>query len=248
MLKKMLKEMVIGGLLMSMLVSALLGCASKNKGTAETIETLLQEKYGASFTVSALGNRYNNDSTTAYVYPDAESDLYFAVRLTDDGVLEYDGYPNRTVGRALENQISTAWSQHGIDVTCFATIKPYEPNGQINLTPAEFLETYQGTQINLALLVRSNDNLTPEVVEQVFGELAALFPQVSWGIGLYFVNEEDYTAVSDDIFHDTQTFGTSRIRSMGAEGDIGEVILQITDGQLVQSTTEIQEALQKGVV
>ncbi|MFI3312539.1 MAG: hypothetical protein R3Y62_01500 [Eubacteriales bacterium] len=228
---------------MSTLISALLGCNSGQK-TAKIAQTLLQEKHGETFTVVSYGDRYYKDTTTLHIYPDADPDLYFKALVSDDGELTRDEYPNRAAARQLEDQVKAIWAKEGIEVSCFTFLAYYVPEAKAGLTSYQFAETYDSDHVTVTMTIKNNEAVTAETIERVYNQFPALLPNMPWGTGLCFLNEEDFEATKTPILHDVEIFDISRLGSLGAEGDIFELVLQIQDGKLVQSTEEITTLLQ----
>lgn len=63
---KRIKVVILSGIMAALFLS-LFGCNMIDNNAVDTVADELSNKYGKTFVVSDLGNRFNNDTTTAYV-------------------------------------------------------------------------------------------------------------------------------------------------------------------------------------
>lgn len=225
---------------MASLVATLFGCGSIDRDTATKIETLLQEKYSEAFTVSTLGNRYNNNSTTAYVYPNGDNSLWFTVRLSDEGILEYEDYASRLVGRALETMVTQEFQSVGIDAMCYADFSPFESDVAMGLSPADYVERYTVKNANLSIAIKESNTVCGDSIAQAYSALSQSIPDLLIGNRLCIVDETDYKIIAENVLHSTSYFDSSRLKTYGAEGTINEIILQAFGGSSTQTAQEIE--------
>ena len=244
---EMKNKLIIWGVFMATLMSALLGCEAVDKRATEPILTELSAKYGESFTIYALGDRFNGDTATAYVYMNDDPTLLFTARVNTAGTLLFDDYAYRNVCRKVENMVNAEFSAQGLTSECFADFWTMSNDISLDSTPLDFIGLYTPKSVAIMLIIKSDENVTGENIAQVYYRLYEQLAHIDLNTAVYILSAEDYDRVAESVRLETQAFNAYRLKVHGVVGEIIGIDIQLTDGELSETVAELATKLAKGV-
>ncbi|MDR1156873.1 MAG: hypothetical protein LBK75_00990 [Oscillospiraceae bacterium] len=240
-----MRRIMIVGVLMATLMSALYGCDAVDKKATEPILTALAAKYGQSFTVYALGDRIGRDTATAYVFSDDDPTLLFTARVSREGTLTFENYAYRKLCRKIENITSDIFAQYGFKASCYATLFGTSADDvtQVEIDLQDYLNETKPEAVSLSIAIEEHE-LVIATLEQVYGEIYAELQHTTVGSTLHVLSEADYEAVNQQIQLETQLFDASRLKMFGASGDIREIQLKYDADGLTSTTDDRFETIE----
>ena len=238
---KRIKVVILGGII-AVLFSSLFGCNMIDNNAVNTVEDELSNKYGKTFVVSDLGNRFNNDTTTAYVYASDDPSTRFEVRVNSDGEIVFENYAYRKVCSRVRKIVCDIFSEYDLETVCVAEFSEYNYDISAEASIKEYIEASEADIVKAAIAVKSDEMLTGEILEKIYTDIGNQIPEIPVGFSMYILSEEDYTKVFKEIENRTSYFGIGDIRAYGVT-PITEFYVEINDGQLSETITEINEAL-----
>lgn len=242
-------KFIIAVVIMAALLSTISGCkiiiGPSSTEAIEAIETGLYEKYHKTFTVAAFGNRYNNDTATAYVYADDEPTMRFVARVNNNGELVFEDYLYRCNCRLVENTVNEAFKRYGISTECIAQFSKRN-NDAITASISEYIKESGSTDIAIAILCKSSENISGKNIKAIYEDLSKEI-DIKFGTVLCVATEQDYDMVSEKIRCDIQLFDAGRVELYGTKDEILEIYVIYDSGRISLTEAQIDEKLSNEV-
>ena len=232
---------------MATLISAMFGCDTVDKKATEPIMAQLSAKYGKTFTVYALGDRINNDTATAFVFAENDPTMLFIARSTPNGILVFENYAYRSICRKVETITNAAFTKFGIRSECFADFSDVNNDVSLDISIEDYIKYNSPDSVVVTIIVETSNNLTGENLTSVYNEVYSQLAGIRFGTALFVLTEKDFEGVADSVRFETQVFDAYRLKVSGAEDDIKELNLSITNDGLSLSADAINTALAKEV-
>lgn len=235
-------KVVILGVIIAALFSSLFGCSMTDNSAVDAVTDELSNKYEKTFVVSDLGNRFNYDTTTMYVYAADDPSMRFVVRVNSNGEIVFENYAYRKVCSKVRNIICDIFSEYNLETVCVAEFSKYNYDISAEASIEEYIEASNADIVKAAIAVKSDEILTGEILEKIYMDIGSQISEIPIGFSMYIISEEDYTKVFKDIENRTSYFGIGDIRAYGVT-PVTDFYVEINDGQLSETITEINEEL-----
>jgi hypothetical protein len=246
----MTAKTILGVMAMATLMSALFGCRHMlDRSMADTITAQLSAEYGKSFTVYAIGDRYDRDSARALVYANEDPTLCFTAFLGLRDKKVVDNYKRRRLGRQAENLITAIFAEHGIEVTCYA--EAYAPTKPISAvasadTPlVEYIEAATPEGFSISTAVKST-TIKVSTVEEIYKKIYSELHNTTLATAIYLLDSTDYEIVAPKIKKDVNDFGADRLSQHGAVGQITEIFLYYDGTEITSYSHDLNEEVLHG--
>lgn len=144
-------------------------CSKINNETANDVCTALSEKYGESFTVVKIGDRFNTDSAKLYVHPANNEDILFTARINKDTGKVEDNYIEEKINYQVEEILKDAFSKKGINVASRCMVVTREPISvdNENYTPQSFSKKYCFDHYTIYLVLKNGNYAVSDILDAV---------------------------------------------------------------------------------
>ena len=234
---------IIMGVIMAALISGLVGCNLVNVSETDAIAKSLSDKYNKDFVVTAIGNRYNYDTATAYAYAAEDPSLRFVINADSVGNLEYDSYAYRCVCRKVENIINDAFEKNGLSVENFVVFRIPNYNIPADITIKDYASTMNCDKVVSAVAVKSAHEAMSEKLIKAFEDVDKLLSGFTVTYRLYLLSESDFAKAKDIIRTETTIFDLLRLESYGLGDEISDYSVDVSAGKPDKTAHEIDENL-----
>ncbi|CEE03261.1 hypothetical protein BT1A1_3480 [Caldibacillus thermoamylovorans] len=187
-----------GVILIIMSILGLMGCGN-DKYTAERIEKGLTEKYGGTFEVLALGNRYGtmtNDYVQANVKA-VDSDIVFSAKMSPKGEILVDNYISKTVLSQLEKMLNSNLESEGITAKSMMSGFSKSNTSEVELgTPLnEFISKYKPYLFAGYLVIKESPNNTGAALTNAFQKTFNEIQNIELRANVWIIPEENYDEI-----------------------------------------------------
>ncbi|WP_269919475.1 hypothetical protein, partial [Caldifermentibacillus hisashii] len=185
-------------ILIIMSILGLMGCGN-DKYTAERIEKALTEKYGGTFKVLALGNRYGT-LTNDYVQADVkavDSDVVFSAKMSPKGEILVDNYISKTVLSQLEKMLNSNLESEGITAKSMMSGFSKSNTSEVELgTPLnEFISKYKPYLFSGYLVIKESQNNTGVALTNAFQKTFNEIQNIDLRANVWIIPEENYDEI-----------------------------------------------------
>lgn len=190
----------VGVIIMAITTTIFMGaCSELNKDTSDKVCRALNEKYGETFVVTAIGDRLNTDGAKLYVHPADNKDLLFTARINRETGVVDDNYIEEKVNYKVESIVADSFDKRNISVNSRCMVVTKEPLIVENedYTPLGFKETYNFDHYTLYLVIRQGDFTA--------ADLLAAFENANNSVGVklvmicYIFEPENYSACIEEM-------------------------------------------------
>lgn len=229
---------------MAALISGLPGCGIINDTQANAVTKGLTDKYHKDFVVTAIGNRYNYETTTAYAYAADDPTTQFVVRLNSNNEIEFDNYAHRNVCSKMRKLVCDTFSEYGIDSICVAETSHCKFDVSLDISISEYINVTGSDTMKAAILAKLDDNVNAQNLEKIYEKIGSQFPQITVGFNLYTVSNEDYEKIYGKIEARSEYFDLSDLTPHEVKPE-NIMYVEFKDGQLSVNTAEIEELLRR---
>jgi hypothetical protein len=240
-----------GVLIVTLSILNLLGCGYLDKDTAKTIEAKLHEKYGNSFAVTSIGNRYgtgSNDTVTAFCQSDEDDSFSFTVKMISDKTLLFDDYVERSVCTKISQMIEDSFVINSVKVFAFVSVfggNKSESN-DASITIDEYISSCNPSGFSADIIledscISSNLNNAVITIYNSFVEIKNRYPRLIMGTELRFLPSSQFencgkalmeeARISNTWFNDYEItqeiiFGISEIGLSGTYDELFSLIAE----------------------
>lgn len=191
----------VGVIIMAITTTIFMGACSEllNKDTSDKVCRALNEKYGETFVVTAIGDRLNADGAKLYVHPADNKDLLFTARINRETGVVDDNYIEEKVNYKVESIVADSFDKRNISVNSRCAVVTQEPLIVENedYTPVGFKEKYNFDHYTLYLVIRQGDFTA--------ADLLAAFENANNSVGVelvmicYIFEPENYSACVEEM-------------------------------------------------
>lgn len=182
-----------------LLFNTLTGMSEEREGESETVKKLLSAKYGQSFLVTHIGDRYNTGTTTLFCQPDDGSDVSFTVIFKPLENTFSDDYPVRKAAFAFDRELSDALSAKGITAASLTILGEADSSSAGEWKePAAFIKA-AGTKYLFSRIAVKGASLTQQELDVFLGVLADTGEKcgdIRFVSSVFLIPEETYEACS----------------------------------------------------
>lgn len=228
-------KIIFMGMLMATVLTNVIGCNTIDNFEIDAIEDALSEEYGKSFTVAALGNRFNEDTATAYVFAEDDPTIRFIVRTNTINEIIFENYAYRTVCHKVEKKINDTFSKYGLKSECFVEFSKCLFDISIDTSVENYIEKSKSDIVKAAVIIHSDEKITGENLEKIFMQIYSEIPEISVGFSIYILSDRDYENVYSEIITETQYFGIEDLRTYGIEDEVTDFYVEITNGTISET-------------
>lgn len=185
-----------------LLFNALTGMSENAAGTAEEVKKLLHSKYGQSFRVTHIGDRFNTGTTTLFCQPDDGSELSFTVVYKPLENTISDDLTVRKAAFSFDRELSEKLLGKGLasaSITIFGEADGSAAGGWTS--PAEFAGS-SGTKYLFSNIALKGSSLTQQQLDDLLGVLADTDKEcggISFVSSVFLIPEEEYEACSKKL-------------------------------------------------
>ncbi|MEK0290226.1 hypothetical protein P5F77_07055 [Caldifermentibacillus hisashii] len=188
----------VGVILIIMSILGLMGCGN-DKYTAERIEKGLTEKYGGTFEVLALGNRYGtmtNDYVQANVKA-VDSDIVFSAKMSPKGEILVDNYISKTVLSQLEKMLNSNLESEGITAKSmmFGFSKTKTGEVELGTSLSDYISKYRPDFFSGYLVIKESPNNTGAALTNAFQKTFNEIQNIELRANVWVIPEESYDEV-----------------------------------------------------
>lgn len=162
--------------------------------------------------------------------------------MNSNGEIVFENYAYRKVCSKVRKIICDIFSEYNLEAVCVAEFSKYNYDISAEASIKEYIETSEADIVKAAIAVKSDEILTGEILEKIYTDIGNQIPEIPVGFSMYILPEEDYTKVFKEIENRTSYFAIGDIRAYGVTS-ITDFYVEINDGQLSETITEIKEAL-----
>ena len=184
-----------------MSILGLMGCGN-DKYTVKRIEKALTEKYGGTFEVLALGNRYGT-MTNDYVRADVkavDSGVVFSAKMNTKGEIIADNYAGVLVSKQLEDMLNSNLESEGITakscMTGFSSIDTGEI--EVGISFNDYIAKHKPESFGGYLVVKESPNNTGAAFINAFQKTFDTIKNIELVANVWIIPEKSY----DDIIAD----------------------------------------------
>lgn len=232
--------MKVGLIIMALTTMITMNACSKiNNETANDVCTALSEKYGESFVVVKIGDRFNTDSTKLYVHPADNESIIFTARINNDtGAIE-DNYIEEKVNYQVEDILNNAFEQEGISAASRCMVVTKDPlSVEISeYTPKSFSEKYAFNHYTIYLLLKDGDYSATDILSAV--KSANELVGVKLVIAGYVFGEDGYSECVAEI----QSTPDMSITMIEAKSPTSSFDVNVEQGACSITEAELSEKL-----
>lgn len=230
---------------MASILASMFGCEAIDKFSANEIEAGLEEKYGIKFTVSAVGDRFDRKTVTAYAYPDDDKSLVFTVTANGSGEIVSDCYSYRAVCRQVELIAAQAFEVEKITVSCIADFIDCSSDTKSGVSVDEFVRENAAHTLKIAIAAENSESLTGSVLEEIFSQIRNSLPDITVVFSIFILSTEDAKIVIPKVQTEVNIFGQSRLKQLGASSDIIEIYVEETENGASKTAEQMDNILGK---
>lgn len=192
----------VGVILIIMSILGLMGCGN-DKYTAERIEKGLTEKYGGTFEVLALGNRYGT-MTNDYVQADVkavDSGVVFSAKMNTKGEIIADNYAGVLVSKQLEEMLNSKLESEGITVKSFMTGFGNVDAGEIEVGTSldDYIAKHKPDFFGGYLIVKESSNNTGATLTKALQDTVHAIQNIELRINVWVIPEENFDKIATDF-------------------------------------------------
>lgn len=241
---KNIKKFILG-VIMASIMSVLSGCTLAIQTAANDIEISLKNKYDTDFTVYALGDRFDRETSTAYAYPNEDDSLRFFVNAKGNGDIVYDDYPYRMVCRKVENLVNKKFSEEELVTECFADFVDCSSNTQFDITVEEFVERNNSNCIKIVIVTAENPDICGSLLCNVYENICKNLPKITVKFSLFILSEDNAKVVLPNARNEVTIFGADRIKILGADKPFINLLVEMKDGMLSKTVEEIDSIIKE---
>ncbi|MCM3056481.1 hypothetical protein, partial [Caldibacillus thermoamylovorans] len=186
----------VGVILIIMSILLLMGCRYLDKYTAERIEKALTEKYGGTFEVLALGNRYGT-MTNDYVQADVkavDSDVVFSAKMSPKGEILADNYAGTLVSKQLEEMLNSKLESEGITVKSFMTGFGNVDAGEIEIGTSlnDYIAKHKPDFFGGYIVVKESPNNTGAALTKALQDTVHAVQNIEIRINVWVIPKENF--------------------------------------------------------
>lgn len=197
-MKKIL--MKVGLIIMSLATMITMNACSKiNSKTANDVCNALSEKYGESFVVVKIGDRFNTDSAKLYVHPSNNEMILFTARINKDTGAVEDNYIEEKINYQVEDILKNTFEQKRISVSSRCMVVTKDPlDVEVDeYTPKTFSEKYAVNHYTIYLVIKEGDYSVTDILSAV--KSANELVGVNLVIVGYMFDEDSYLKCVSEI-------------------------------------------------
>ncbi|MEC5271191.1 hypothetical protein [Caldifermentibacillus hisashii] len=193
----------VGVILIIMSILLLMGCRYLDKYTAERIEKALTEKYGGTFEVLALGNRYGT-MTNDYVQADVkavDSDVVFSAKMSPKGEILADNYAGTLVSKQLEEMLNSKLESEGITVKSFMTGFGNVDAGEIEIGTSldDYIAKNKPEFFGGYIVVKESPNNTGAALTKALQDTVHAVQNIEISINVWVIPKENFDKIATDF-------------------------------------------------
>ncbi|CEE03259.1 MULTISPECIES: hypothetical protein [Bacillaceae] len=193
----------VGVILIIMSILLLMGCRYLDKYTAERIEKALTEKYGGTFEVLALGNRYGT-MTNDYVQADVkavDSDVVFSAKMSPKGEILADNYAGTLVSKQLEEMLNSKLESEGITVKSFMTGFGNVDAGEIEIGTSldDYIAKHKPDFFGGYIVVKESPNNTGAALTKALQDTVHAVQNIEIRINVWVIPKENFDKIATDF-------------------------------------------------
>lgn len=239
---KKIKAILFGGV-MSVLISGLIGCGLVDKTESEAIADNLSAKYNKQFVVTAIGNRYNSDTATAYAYAAEDPSLCFVVKAYATGELVSDSYAYRTVCRKAENTLNDAFKDCGMDTENYVVFNVPEYKIPADMSIENYISKSNCDELICAMVLKKDSNANGVNISEAIAKAGKDLPDITVVYKLFLLSARDFEKANDIIRKETTIFDMIRLKSYGLEDNVSDCVIEASGGKANKTVDEIANDL-----
>lgn len=236
---------IILGVIMASFMSVVSGCTLAIQTAANDIELNLKNKYGTDFTVYALGDRLDRETSTAYVYPNEDDSLRFFVNAKGNGDIVYDDYSYRMVCRKVENLVNEKFYEEKLKTECFADFIDCSSNTEKDISVEEFVKRNNSHCLKIVIVIAENPDICGSLLCKVYENICKDLPLITVKFSLFILSEDNARVVLPNARNEVTIFGADRIKKMGADKPFVNLLVDMKDGMLSKSAEEIDSIIKE---
>ncbi|RNC99081.1 hypothetical protein [Lysinibacillus halotolerans] len=210
-IKRLLGSVVIGIFMLS-----LFGCNAVDENQAQTVEELLEERYGIEFEVSAIGNRYGNGESfklEAIANPLNNKNINFNVFLKKDGESVVDNFMARLISSKINKVLKEELNKIGVESESFIltndkylSVDITDPNIEI----ADYVEQVGTEYFICYTIVKESENMDPLSFESALKTIFEYTANTKFNMNINVYPEESYDKLVKK-FISLSSFGSSAL-------------------------------------
>ena len=228
---------------MASILASVLGCEAIDKFSADEIEAGLEKKYGSKFTVTALGDRFDRTTVTAYAHPNGDEALMFTVTANGSGEIIDDCYAYRTVCRQVELITSQAFREENLTVSCIADFIDCSSDTSAGVSVDEFVQDNGAHTLKIAVAAEKSEALTGKTIEKILSEISHDLPDITVVYSIFVLFVKDAETVIPKVQTEVYLFGKSRLKQLGADSEITEICVEASGDKLSKTADEMDALL-----
>ena len=224
-MKKILKK--VGWILMAAsFMAKLAACSLLNDKNVESACKALQEKYGESFTVSAVGDRMGTNHVKLVVCPEGDQGVLFTVTLDRESGTITDDYIVQKVNHMVDLAVENCGRGLGMELTSICMLYADEtPETEVrDWTPESFLESNGLDRYSVFLLV-DKSTFHAEQLHRVL-ETVANSLQVDLTFRIYLLEAENYTQCVERVSQNPDANPTT----IAKYSPVCDFVVKVNDG------------------
>ena len=185
-----------------LLFNALTGMSENADGTMETVRKLLFNKYGQTFRVTHIGDRFNTHTTTLFCQPEDGSGESFTVVYKPLENIISDDHLVRKAAFSFDKQLSDALLGKGITAASITILGEADGTAVNDWTsPAEFIKA-SGTEYLFSNIAVKGSSLTEKELDALLGTLADTDAEcggISFVSSVSLIPDDNYDACSKKL-------------------------------------------------
>lgn len=194
--KKLLMTIILGASLFSLTC-----CNVMNENQAQTVEKLLNEKYGMEFEVSSI--RAEADTTTTIVHPKDNENIHFRAFLEKNGELSGDNFIARVISNKINEIAKGELMKAGIDSESFTVVQDVS-NVDFDVTDSnielgEYISGSKPKQLVTDMIIKQNSNLNEKIIEATLNKLYSQSMNTNYTLYVYVLSEEEYEKCKEEF-------------------------------------------------
>ena len=174
-------------------------CSKINKEIANDVCVALAEKYGESFAVTKIGDRFNTNSAKLYVYPTTNENVVFIAKINNKTGIVEDNYVEEKVNFQVEDILRESFEKNGIIVASRSMVITRDPLNVENdeYTPKNFSEKYGFDHYTIYLALRGGNYSAEEILNAI--KTANEKIGVKLVIAAYVFDETNFSECATDL-------------------------------------------------
>ncbi|MCM3476954.1 hypothetical protein [Caldibacillus thermoamylovorans] len=193
----------VGVILIIMSILLLMGCRYLDKYTAERIEKALTEKYGGTFEVLALGNRYGT-LTNDYVQADVkavDSEIVFSAKMSPTGEILVDNYAGVLVSKQLEDMLNSNLENEGITAKSCMTGFSSIDTGEIEVGTSldDYIAKHKPEFFGGYIVVKESPNNTGAALTKALQDTVHAVQNIEIRINVWVIPKENLDKIATDF-------------------------------------------------